>query len=354
MSLRGPRARAAAVAVVLALAVVAGAGVVSVRAEDDPALPPVSAEQLLASAIDASSRPLSISGDVTTTLDLGVPELPASLGGGAGAPSVLASLLGEQRWKLWSSPEGVRLAHLLPAREQDLVVNAREAWWWDSAAMRAVHIEAPASAGQGWSSGSVPPAPGTALDPVELARTLIRGIAPCASVSVQGTDRVAGRDAYALALIPASSGSLVGSVRISIDAETRVPLRVEVRATGSDDAPISMGFTDVSFGPVDPAMFDFDPPPGTDVREASDPATPTEAGGDADLPAITDLRSFGTCAGVVVAARLDGPVPTRAAEFLPFAGPLGSAIAVDRGDHTWVLAGLVDADALEARAAALP
>jgi hypothetical protein len=42
------------------------------------------------------------------------------------------------------------------------------------------------------------------------------------------------------------------------------------------------------------------------------------------------------------------------AGILPFEGPLSSAIAVDRGGHTWVLAGLVDASALEARAAELP
>ena len=350
---RTPHARTLAAATLLALLTVAGAGVASVRADDDPALPPVAADRLLASAIQAVSRTAAISGDVATTLDLGVPELPAPIAGGAGAPAVLASLLGDQRWKVWSSADGLRVAHLLPAREQDLVINREEAWWWDSADLRAVHLDLGALRER----AGVPPAgaanaPASSLDPVTLAGALIRGVAPCASVSVQGTDRVAGRDVYVLALIPLSPGSLVGSVRLSIDAETRLPLRVEVRSTAGDDAPIAAGFTSVSFDPIDPAMFAFEPPAGAEVSDVSAPAGGDMVGGE--MPAITDTRVFGDCLGLVVAARLDGPVPPDAAQVVPFAGPLGSAIAVDRGDHTWLLAGLVDADALEARAAALP
>jgi hypothetical protein len=356
MTRRLPRRRAVGAAVVLALTAVAGIGLVSVRADDHPALPPVAAEELLASTIDAASRPASISGEVSSNLDLGLPQLPSSLGGGVGPLSILTSFLGEQHWKVWSSPDGLRVAHLLPAREQDLVVSPTDVWWWDSAALRAVHLDLAALRrdvglpATGGAAGAPSP------DPVQLARTLIDAVAPCASVSVQGTERVAGRDAYVLALIPLSSDSLVGSIRVSIDAQTRLPLRVEVRAAGSEDAPISSGFTSVSFGPVDPATFSFDPPPGANVRDASDAAAGggDRSGAPGDLPAIADAQTFGSCLGVVVAVRLDGPLPTRAAEVLPLGGRLGSVIAVDRGDHTWLLAGLVDVDALEARAASLP
>lgn len=345
----------------VALAVTAGAGVISVRADDDPSLPPIDAQRLLASALEASADGVTISGDVQTTIDLGLPDLPASFGGDAGASGVLASLTGDQRWKVWSSPDGLRVAHLLPAREQDLVVNHDEAWWWDSAELRAVHLDL---AGLRESMMPVVPSstgsPVPSVDPVFLARTLIRGISPCASVTVQGTERVAGRDAYVLALIPLVRASLVGSIRVSIDAETRLPLRVEVRSSGGDEAPIAAGFTSVSFDAIDPGMFTFAPPPGAAVRDAADVADEVggEAGGDpngpAGLPTITDAQVLGNCLGVVVAVRLDGPVPSTAARLLPFAGPLSSVIAVDRGDHAWVLAGLVDTEALEARAATLP
>lgn len=365
MTRRVPRTRALGAAALLALVAVAGVGAASVRAEDHPSLPPVTAEGLLASTIDAASRPASISGEVSTNIDLGLPDIPSSLGVGVGMPGVLSSLLGQQRWKVWSSPDGLRVAHLLPAREQDLVVNSENAWWWDSAELRAMHLDLAAlhrelgipQAGEATQADRSMPSP----DPVDLARTLIEGMAPCASLSVQGTERVAGRDTYVLALIPLSSDSMVGSIRVSVDAATRLPLRVEVRAAGGSQAPISSGFTSVSFDPIDPAMFSFDPPPGADIRGASDP--PAAAGSapadgakatGSDLPSITDTQTFGSCLGVIVAARLDGSPPSRAAQLLPLAGPLGSVIMVDRGDHTWVLAGLVGVDALEARAASLP
>ncbi|MEO8293755.1 MAG: hypothetical protein ABI635_11545 [Actinomycetota bacterium] len=345
-------------AVLLATLAVAGLGATVVRADDDPALPAVTAHGLLASTLDALSRPLTISGRVDTTLDLGLPDLPTSVTAGAGLPSVLTSLTGTQHWRMWHSPDGLRVAHLLLAQEQDLVVNRELAWWWDSADLQAVRLDLSVLRG---------PAPGdpptrarlhdTPFDPVELARILIRGVGPCASASVQGTTTVAGRDAYVFTLTPLTADSLVGSVRFAIDARTRLPLRVEVLPRGDADAAIAAGYTSVSFDPIDPAMFSFDPPPDAIVSDAPDlvggAGSSSDTGGGG-APSVTDVRVFGACAGVMVAVELEGPLPTTAAQLLPFAGPVGSAIAVDRVDRVWVLAGLVDARALEARAAELP
>ncbi|MDX6731280.1 MAG: hypothetical protein QOC54_1228, partial [Baekduia sp.] len=197
---------------------------------------------------------------------------------------------------------------------------------------------------------------GTAFDPAGLARALIQGMAPCASVSVQGTTTVAGRDAYVLTLTPLTEDSLVGSVRVAIDAATRLPLRAEVLPRGGGEAALSAGYTSVSFDPIDPAMFAFEPPPGATVRDAAGLARDAAGatGSVGGVPSVIDSRAFGVCAGVIVAVELDGPLPANAARLLPFEGPIGSAIAVDRSGHTWVLAGLVDASALEARAAELP
>jgi outer membrane lipoprotein-sorting protein len=346
------RGRAIATILLVTLAV-AGVGATVVRADDDPELPAVSADELLASTIEAASHPVTISGQVSTTLDLGLPELPASLTTGVGLPSILTSLTGTQRWRVWHSPDGLRVAHLLVAREQDLVVNRDAAWWWDSADLRAIRLDLTAMRS---ATGGSPPSD-TPFDPVGLARALIRGVAPCASVSVQGTTTVAGRDAYVLTLTPLAGDSLLGSVRFAIDAGTRLPLRVEVLPRGGGDPAVTAGYTAVSFDPIDPAMFAFEPPPGATVRDAADlarQASSPETGQAGGLPSVTDSRVVGECAGVIVAVRLDGPLPARAAQLLPFAGPVGSAMAVDRGDHTWVLAGLVDASALEARAAELP
>ncbi len=341
--------------ILLATLVVAGLGVTVVRADDDPALPAVAGDDLLASVLEAASHPVTISGQVRTTLDLGLPELPASLSAGVSLPSVLTSLTGTQRWRMWHSPDGLRVAHLMPAREQDLVVNREAAWWWDSADLRAVRLD-PSSPGRGRGGPPVAPAmpADTPLDPIGLARALIRGLAPCASVSVQGTTTVAGRGAYVLALTPLRADSLVGSARIAIDAETRLPLRAEVLPRDGGAPAIAADFTAVSFEAIDPGMFTFEPPPGATVSDASDLAGDASPSDDEGMPPVTDVRAFGGCAGVIVAVEDAGGLPASAARLLPLAGPVGSAITVDRGDHAWVLAGLVDASALEARADELP
>jgi hypothetical protein len=349
------------VAAALSLLVVAGVGATFVRADDSPALPSVSAASLLASTLRAVADPsVTISGSVTTTLDLGLPDLPSAFGGGpAGAA---ATVLGDQRWKVWRSPDGVRVAHLLPAREQDLVVNPDTAWWWDSAEMTAIRFPLPTGSAMGEDPVGGGPTMGSPLpaDPAELAGAVIDGLQPCASLSVQGTVSVADRSAYVLALTPLSEGSRVGSVEIAIDAGTRLPLRVEVLPRGGGDAAIAAGYTSVSFDPIDPGMFRFVPPAGATVREAADLAGEGTAAADhsetapTDLPRVTDVRTFGSCLGVVVAVRLDGALPAEAASLLPYAGPLSSVVAVDRGDHAWVLAGLVDPSVLEDRAAGLP
>ena len=138
--MRHRRARVFA-AILLTTLVVAGLGITVVRADDDPALPAVSAQELLASTIEAASHPVTISGQVTTTIDLGLPELPTSITTGVGLPGILTSLTGTQRWRVWHSPDGLRVAHLLVAREQDLVVNHDAAWWWDSADLRAIRLD---------------------------------------------------------------------------------------------------------------------------------------------------------------------------------------------------------------------
>ena len=67
-------------------------------------------------------------------------------------------------------------------------------------------------------------------------------------MSTDGTRPVAGRDAYELVLAPKDTRSLVGQVRLAVDAETSVPLRVQVFGRASADGPaFSVGFTKISF-----------------------------------------------------------------------------------------------------------
>lgn len=335
-----PRRRIGTMIATASLAVGA-LGVASVRAGPMPELPAIAADRLLASSLEALASPLSVSGDVRTFVDVGIPELPGAVGGGIGG-SALSLLAGEQRYRVWRSPDGLRVAHVLDLGEQDLVMGSKDAWLWDSSTMEAIHVTSPGDEGtMPWS----PP------DPIAIARRVLAAATPYADVSVDQTSTVAGRSTYELVLVPRSTVTLIGRIAIAIDAGTRLPLRFQVFARGATRASIDAGFTAVSFAPIDPSMFAFTPPPGATVREVAGPAHPSATGG---VPAPSHLRLFGSGFETGVAVRLDAPLPAVVRQLLPYSGPLVSAIEVDRGGRTWLLVGPVSAATLERDAASLP
>ncbi len=240
MAISGRR-RVGLVIVVAALAV-AAIGVVAVRADPAPNLPPIAGDQLLASSLAALARPFTISGEVDTRFDLGIPQIPSSVGGaaGGGALNALALATGDQRYKVWRSADGVRIAHLLDLSEQDLVVSTSDAWFWDSSDMSAVHFGVP-----GMTLGQAVPGAAALHDAdfLTFAQRALGALAPFADVSVDTTSLVAGRPAYDLVLTPTSTLTLIGRVDVAIDAETRLPLRFQVFPRGSDAAAIEAGFT---------------------------------------------------------------------------------------------------------------
>ncbi len=278
------------------LAVIVGiAGVSAVRADPTPSLPPVTAADLLASVATAAGHPTSVSGEVLTVMDLGLPELPAGLGGGAAGP--IASFTGNQRYKVWVSPDGVRVAHLTDLGEEVWVSNHTTAWHWNSDGMKAERIDLARAAAtmrkaaraeaadeprrrsrmgcpvQGAQGGTDAGAP--AADPAAIARQALSALAPYGSVAVDGTARVAGRPVYELSLTPSSPLTLIGRITVAVDAATRIPLRLQVFAKGADTPSIQVGFTTVSFDAIDPGVFDFTPPQGaTIVTPSEEPACP--------------------------------------------------------------------------------
>ena len=348
------RRRFGIVALVAALAV-AALGVANVRADPGPDLPPIGGDELLASSLSALARPFSISGDVDTRSDLGIPQIPSTVGGGAsgGLMGALSLVSGDQRYRVWHSPDGVRVAHLLAFSEQDLVMSASDVWFWDSSDMSAVHLDG--SRDKTLWEASPPAAAVHDADFLTAAQRALDAVAPYADVSVDGTSTVAGRPAYGLALAPTSTLTLIGRIVVAIDAETRLPLRLQVFPRASDTAAVDAGFTSVSFDAIDPSMFSFTPPPGTTVRQASDVVAESGASGDDHgTPPTSDPRVFGRGFDLRVALRLDSALPEVADTLLPYAGPLVSAITVERDGQAWLLVGPVSVATLEEDAASLP
>jgi hypothetical protein len=354
--------------------VVAAAASVAARPSSAPRLAPISADRLVATTLRELSRDPAVSGRLAVHLDLGLPAVPAGLPGPAQGPvNLLASLAGDHRLRLWTSPDGFRLAELLPASERAIFVSRTDAWAWDFDSFTAYHL-GPFLGGARDSARSGSQAGLELVDPLALTRKALAVITPSTRVSVARTASVAGRDAYVLALEPRTSRTLVGRIEVAVDAERRIPLRVSVIPRGRSAAAVSAGFTSISFGAIDPSVYRFRPPPGAKVRDlmgglalpsaskgqgirgSAREAYPTAGPFSSEPP-----RLFGRDWATIVAVRIPSPSALRGSadgfdptSLLPLSGPLLSIRLVDLGDHGWLVYGLVPQSALVAVARGLP
>ncbi|SNS70983.1 Outer membrane lipoprotein-sorting protein [Streptosporangium subroseum] len=257
---------------IAAVVLVAGAiasGPVIAAVQGDPVLPERTAEQLLADAAQATRAGLKpMSGTVMQTASFGLPGLPAVPGMGGSSP--VALLAGSHELKLWyGGANQIRLA--LPGRmsETDLIVNGDQAWLWESAENKATRIKIDAQAAQA-RMGEVQKAQKAlpmATTPQQLAQELLKETGADTVVSVTNTEKVADRAAYQLVLAPKDGSSLVKEVRLALDGETLVPLRVQVYAKSAAEPAFEVGFTSVTFTPPSAENFAFTPPAGSKVVE---------------------------------------------------------------------------------------
>ena len=243
-------------------AVVAGALVVPVVANASPALAPKSPAQLLAAVGGSHAVPLS--GTVVETARLGLPAIPGT--GDNLTPAALVT--GSHTLRVWyDGNDKARLAMVGSLAETDLIRNGSDVWLWTSGANTAQHASLPTH-----DAGGKVPAPTAAADltPQQAAAKALAAVDPTTRVSLGPTTKVAGRSAYQLVLQPRDTRSLVGSVRIAIDSDTSVPLRVSVWSTGSTGRPaFETGFTSVSFSKPSSSVFRFSPPAGAKVSRLS-------------------------------------------------------------------------------------
>ena len=252
----------AALAVTAAGAIGLGALTIPAGAGPEPTLPPVSAEDLVASVLAAKVPPLD--GTVTVHNALGLPPLP-----GVAAPLTHP----ESTLRVWSDGQGHdRLA--LPSRggEQVLVEDGTTLWRYDSSSRTVTALDHGGTTDQ----KQLPMA-----DPAQTAQKLVDGLRKSSAVTVDGTGRVAGRPAYQLVLTPAPTDrTLLREVRVAVDSVTRVPLQLTVLTKGSPDPALQIGFSDLILGAQDPALFHFAPPAGVKVVRPDSAKPPGQHEGD--------------------------------------------------------------------------
>ncbi|MGW1129766.1 LolA family protein [Streptomyces sp. NPDC002526] len=280
------RRKAARYIVPVAVAGVAAAtiGLVPALASSgDPDLPKITAQELIEKI--AASDTEQFSGSVKISTDLGIPSMGGLAGsflsgaaeggdGGKGGSSAdpqsklteLAS--GTHTLRVAADgPDKQRLSVLDQASEYSLIHNGDEVWAYDSGSNEVYHADGRGKAPHGKEQAAPEGVPTT---PKALAEEALKVADGTTSVSVDGTARVAGRDAYRLVLKPEQKGSTVGSITVAVDAENGVPLKFTLQPSSGGKAVVDAGFTSVDFGKPAASSFAFTPPKGAKVTEADD------------------------------------------------------------------------------------
>ncbi|WP_406267798.1 DUF2092 domain-containing protein [Actinacidiphila glaucinigra] len=303
---REPRRRAKAIryAVPVAAAGVAAAtiGLVPALASvGSPDLPKITAEELIAKV--AASDTETVSGSVRISTDFGLPALLTGatgsggpFGGGAGGRGDASADPKEQLTELLAGSHTLRVAADGPERqkvsivrnaaEYSLIHNGDEVWAYDSGSNQAYHLTGlpqEAQGKDGAKSGHEAPE-GWPATPQEAAKKILDAADDSSTVTVDGTARIAGRDAYQLVVTPKATDSTVGSIRIGVDAATGVPLKFTLAPRGGGKAIVDVAFTKVDFSRPAASTFDFTPPKGAEVTtekagEKADAETGREARG---------------------------------------------------------------------------
>lgn len=247
---------------------------VTSSAAAEPNLPARTAAQLLVSLETAT--PPGFSGTIVETAKLGLPQLPDIGGSGGDASLSLANLVtGAHTVRIWyGGQDKQRLALLGQLSESDVIHNGKDLWTYASRDRQVTHSTLSSEQSKGFARHDV-----SGMTPQAAADAALKAIDPTTAVQVDRTARVAGRAAYQLLLTPKDSRSLVGSVRIALDARTSVPLRVQVFARDASSPAIQVGFTDVSFKTPNASVFNFVPPAGSTVTQGNPLSGPGIPGG---------------------------------------------------------------------------
>jgi outer membrane lipoprotein-sorting protein len=238
---------------------------------------------------------------VQETANLGLPDLPGSA---ASDPlSGLSLLSGSHTFRIWyDGPSRVRIAIPVTLGEADLRRDGRNVWLWDSKTSQATHYVLPA--GSAGTPDQTTPMQNTPT-PQQVARQILAAVGATTTVGLESSVMVAGQAAYQLSLAPKDSRSLIGQVRIAIDAGNSLPLRVQVFARGASSPALEVGYTSLSFARPAASNFPFTPPPGAKVKTITVPAAgslalglpfpglPAAAAGAGSQTIITDQGSNG-------------------------------------------------------------
>jgi outer membrane lipoprotein-sorting protein len=265
---RNARRAAVPTAVVAGIAVVGASIWPAIASDGSPDLSPTTAEELLAQVAGSDTEQLSGTVRVDAA-GLGIPALPdlggmlGSVLGEAGGPAAALANVASGQSTLRVAVDGQerqRLAVMDGEDEFSVIHNGDQLWAYDSASNTVYQATAP-EAGEG-AEGVL-----GGLTPQEAAQRFLDAAGEHADISVDGTARVAGRDAYQLVVEPTGDelGGSVTSVRIAVDGETGVPLAVSASDDGGQLFDVS--FSQITYEQPTGGTFEFTPPRDAEVHD---------------------------------------------------------------------------------------
>ncbi len=234
------------------LAAPAGAG-------QSPTLPTVTPDALVQSVLTAS--PPAMAGTVEVHNNLGLPAVP-------GLPEQVTN--GTSQIRVWTNgAHDTRISIPTMNSDETIINDGTTIFDWDSTTRTVTehHLNQAAKGTKAPDQSQTKPGGSNAeLNPATAARDLVSAVQQTSTISVDGTDVVADRPAYDLVLTPkADQRTLLRQVRIAVDAQTHMPLQLTVLANNTDTPALQIGFSSLTVGAQDPALFRFTVPAGATV-----------------------------------------------------------------------------------------
>ncbi len=214
----------------------------------------------------------------------------ASLASGGGEASQLTSspLLSGASGRLWISKDGhVRLELQSEKGDTQVYYDGHTVSMYDASSNTLYRYTPPQE------SDTHPPAAGSGstsssdtlgtitlykIPTVAKIEEALSHLSKHANVSGATPTDVAGQAAYTVRVAPKESGSLLAGAELSWDAVHGVPLRAAIYSTESAAPVLELAATSISYGPVEPSVFEFTPPANAKVEEVALPKPGAQGG----------------------------------------------------------------------------
>jgi outer membrane lipoprotein-sorting protein len=297
----------------------------------------------------------------------------ANLASGGGEASQLTSnpLLSGASGRLWIAKDG-RLRLELQSEKGDTQVycDGHTVSLYDASTNTLYRWTQPKEdeAGSGSGDGKEVTMTSHEVPSVAKIEEAIAHLSQHANVSEAQPTDVAGQAAYTVRISPREGGSLLAGAELSWDAVHGAPLRAAVYSTESAAPVLELAATSISYGPVEPSVFEFTPPANAKVEEIVLPK-PGEhegsaaQGGEHEHPHVTTHGSGPGTIAVLEAKAKPGsspPLPeglqqvkVNGATAGELTTELGTLLTFERAGVRYLVAGAVTPSAVEAVAKGL-